>query len=83
VSIASGDRVKVIGVPPGIRDKDDLRTKSLLEECVGHIFEVIEVENVEGLRPPLVRLDVGGVLGKRSWEDTIWIEPDFVELVSE
>ncbi len=83
LSIAFGDRVEVIRVPPGIHDKDDLNTKSVFEKYVGHIFDVIEVENVEGLGTILVRLDVGDILGKQSWEDTIWIEPDFVELVSE
>jgi hypothetical protein len=78
-----GDRVKVIGVPPGVRDpKDDkeLATRSLCEKCLGEVFKIQGLENVEGLSYPLIKLDVGHVLGKQSWQETIWIEPEFVEL---
>jgi hypothetical protein len=78
-----GDRVKVIGIPPDVHDsKDDkgLATRSLFEKCLGKVFQIQALESVEGLTFPLVKLDVGHVLGKQSWEDTIWIEPEFVEL---
>jgi len=81
-TIKAGDRVKVIGVPANLHDKNDLRTRSLFEKWVGAAFEVLGFEYAEGLDVLLIRLDVGHVLGKKSWEDTIWIEPPFVEIVS-
>ena len=80
-TVKAGDRVKVIGVPPNLHGKD-LKTRSLFEKCVGAAFEVLGFEYAEGLDVPLIRLDVGHVRGKKSWEDTIWIEPQFVEIVS-
>jgi hypothetical protein len=79
-----GDSVKVIGVPPDVRDRNDdkeLATRSLCKKCLGEGFKIQALENVEGLSYPLIKLDVGHVLGKQSWEETIWIEPEFVELV--
>ena len=67
-TINTGERVKVIGVPPDLPDKNDLETRSLFEKCVGCEFEVMGLESVEGLRTPLIRLDVGSVFDKRSWE---------------
>jgi hypothetical protein len=78
-----GDKVKVVGIPPDVHDEDDLKTRSLFEKCMGKIFHVEGLEKVEGMDHPLVRLDVGHVVGKNSWEHTIWVEPEFVELTSE
>jgi hypothetical protein len=75
-----GDKVKVVGIPPDVHDHDDLKTRSLFEKCMGKVFQVEGLEKVEGLDHPLVRLDVGHVVGKNSWEHTIWVEPEFVEL---
>jgi hypothetical protein len=75
-----GDQVKVVGTPPGLKDDKELVTRSLFEKCVGRVFEVNALENVEGLEAPLIRLDVGAVLGVNPWEHTIWIEPEYVEL---
>lgn len=71
--------MKVIGVPPDLHDKNDLKSRTLFEKCVGRTFRVVALENVAGLNVPLIRLDVGHVLEGNSWEDTIWIEPQFVE----
>ena len=77
----AGDKVKVVRIPPDVHDDNELRTRALFEQCVGGVFEVVAIENVEGLDVPLLRLDVGHVVGKESWKDTIWIEPKYVELV--
>ena len=79
-----GDRVKVIGIPRDIQDSkddNDLATRSLFEKCLGGVFEIQALENVEGLDCPLLKLDVGQVLGKESYMETIWIEQEFVEPV--
>lgn len=78
-----GDKVKVVGIPPDVHDEDDLKTRSLFAKCIGKVFQVEGLEKVEGLDRPLVRLDVGHVVGKNSWEHTIWVEPEFVELALE
>lgn len=75
-----GDKVRIVGIPPGVRDEDDLKTRSLFESCLGKVFQVEGLDKVEGLEHPLVRLDVGHVVGKKPWEHTIWVEPEFVEL---
>jgi hypothetical protein len=77
----AGDRVKVVGIPPDVHDDVELRTRALFEKCVGGIFEVLALENVAGLDAPLLRLDVGQMVGAEPWEHTIWIEPNYAEVV--
>jgi hypothetical protein len=76
----AGDRVKLIGVPPNLRDEDDLRTLTLFEKCLGQSFVVAEMETVEGVPYPLAKLGVGHILGKETWEEVIWIEPGYLQL---
>jgi hypothetical protein len=76
-----GDSVRIIAVPPSLPE-NELKTRSLFEACVGRVFQVQAVEDVEGLDHTLIRLDVGETLGKNAWEHTIWIEPDFVEVAN-
>ena len=45
----AGDRVKLIGIPPNLRDQDDMLTLTLFEKCLGQSFVVAEMETVEGL----------------------------------
>jgi hypothetical protein len=76
----AGDRVKLIGIPTGLRDEDDLPTLTLFKKCLGQSFVVAEMEAVEGLPYQLARLDVGHVLGKQPWAHSIWVEPEYLEL---
>jgi hypothetical protein len=76
----AGDTVKLIGIPPGLQDDEDLQTRTLFEKCLGQTFVVIAVESVEGLSNPLAKLDVGHVLQEESWKHTIWVEPEYLEL---
>ncbi len=44
-----GDRVKVIGIPPDVRDRKDdkeLATRSLCEKCLGEVFKIQALEKV-------------------------------------
>jgi hypothetical protein len=68
----------LIGVPPKLRDDEDLQTRTLFEKCLGHRFVIVGLENVEGLPYALARLDVGHVLGEEAWRHTIWVEPEYL-----
>ncbi len=75
-----GDRVRLIGIPPGLRDEDDLQTQSLFEQCLGHIFTVIALDHVEGLPYPLVELHVGHIDGGEDFAQSIWVEPEYLQI---
>jgi hypothetical protein len=70
-----GDKVRVIQVPSFLPRDDRLNTRSLFELCVGRVFAIV------GFNGDLMELEVGGVLGKIPCMDSIWIEPEFVEIV--
>jgi len=67
-----GDRVRVTQIPP-ILPEDD--TRSLFGLCLGRVFPIV------GFKWNLLELEVGEVLGKPAYADSIWIEPEFVEIV--
>ena len=75
-----GDRVKLIGIPAGLKDDEDLQTRSLFERCLGGTFVVGGVETVEGLPHQLVQLDVGHVVGRAWYLETIWVEPEYLQV---
>jgi hypothetical protein len=75
-----GDRVTLIGIPPDVRDDQELRTRTLFEKCLGKTFTIIALENVDELRHPLIRLDVGHILGEPPYGQTIWIEPKYLRI---
>ena len=77
----AGDIVKLVGIPPNLSDEKDLPTRTLFEKCVGQVFVVDGVESVEGVPTPLARLDVGDVIGQEPWKQTIWVEPEYLQLV--
>jgi hypothetical protein len=73
-----GDCVVVIGVPNNLKDDLQLKTREVLEKCVGRSFPIIGFDQIEGADEPLVRLDIGEVTGHESYMETIWIEPQFL-----
>ena len=75
-----GDVVRLIGIPPGLSDDDELRTRSLFEECLGKSFRIVDLETVEGLSYKLVKLNVGHVLGRSDYLDSIWVEPEYLKI---
>jgi len=75
-----GDRVKLIGIPPNLRDEEDLNTHTLFEKCVGHTFPIIELETVEGLPYQLVKLHVGNIVGEPDFAHAIWVEPEYLQV---
>ena len=50
----------------------------LFEKCLGKTFAIAGLETVEGLPYPFVQLDVGDVLGKAAYLETIWVEPEYL-----
>jgi hypothetical protein len=75
-----GATVSLIGIPPGLSDDDELQTRSLFEKCLGRSFRIVELETVEGLSYKLVKLNVGHMLGKSDYLDSIWVEPEYLEI---
>ena len=75
-----GDSVKLIGVPPDLRDDEDLQTKTLFEKCLGRTFVVKAIDVIDGLPHPMVELHVGHVEGGDDFEQSIWVEPIYLEL---
>ena len=74
-----GDSVKLIGVPPDLRDDEDLKTKTLFEKCLGRTFVVKAIDTIDGLPHPMVELHVGHVEGGEDFEQSIWVEPQYLE----
>ena len=81
----AGDMVRLIGIPPDVHnsaDPDDgLQTRTLFEKGLGKVFRIEELEHPEAIERPLARLDVGHVLGKEPYLDTIWVESEYLEVV--
>jgi hypothetical protein len=70
-----GDRVRVLTVPPDLQE-GKLNTRSLFKLCVGRTFSIV------GFQGNLLELEVGEVLSKEPCMDSIWIEPEHVEIVA-
>jgi hypothetical protein len=71
-----GDRVRIIHVPPDLPEDERLKTRSLFELCVGRVFPIFAFNDAGWLE-----LEVGELLGKDPCMDSIWIEPEFCEIV--
>lgn len=70
-----GDLIRIVKVTAGLRDDDDLRTKTLFDHCLGKTFPIA------GIDANRIELHVGEVFGKPSHIHSIYIEPEFVEVV--
>ena len=75
-----GDKVRVIGIPEGLAD-NDMQTKLVFELCLGRIFPIENLKQVEGLPYKLAELFVGEVVGEADYMHSIWVEPEFLEVV--
>jgi len=74
-----GDKVRLIGIPPDANDDETLQTRTLFEKCLGKTFAIAGLETVEGLPYQLVQLEVGDVVGKDAYLETIWVEPEYLQ----
>ena len=71
-----GDTVRVVTIPPDLPE-GEIHTRSLFERCLGQSFPII------GIEADLLELHVGEVLGKPPHMDSIWIEPEYVEILAD
>jgi hypothetical protein len=74
-----GDKVRLIGIPPLPHHDENMQTRTLFEKCLGQTFTIAGFKTVEGLPYELVQLDVGHILGKASYLETIWVEPEYLK----
>lgn len=70
-----GSKVRVIGIPEGLKDDPDFPTRSTFAKCIGSEFIVAGFNDVV-----MAELDISAVNG--SVGETVWIEPEFLELIS-
>lgn len=70
-----GDMVRITGVPEGLEDYPDFPTKSTFERCLKRKFLLAGFNDV-GMAEIVIESVTGSV------GETIWIEPQFLELVS-
>src|SRR4029077_7941376 len=71
------DKIRVIGIHPKVVDTEEFKTRTILETCVGRTFQI------KGFQKDWAEIHVGRFVGRRSWEETIWIEPEYMELVKQ
>jgi hypothetical protein len=76
----AGDTARLVGIPPNVRDDEELQTRTLFKKCLVRSFVIAAVEAFEGVPFPLARIDVGHVVGKEPWQHTIWVESEYLEL---
>lgn len=69
-----GDKVRMLAAPPDLPE-GELNTQSLFKLCIGQRFSIV------GFQGRLLELEVGEILGKKPCMDSIWIEPEYVELI--
>jgi hypothetical protein len=80
MTVKAGDIVRLIAIPPGVKDDEVMQTRTLFERCLGKSFTIAGFEIVEGLPYKLVKLDVGHILGKAEYLETILVEPEYLQL---
>jgi hypothetical protein len=71
-----GSKVRVIGTPDGLEDYPDFPSKSTFIKCVGREFVIADFNEFG-----MAELDISSVTG--SVGETIWIEPQFLEPISD
>jgi hypothetical protein len=89
--IKVGDQVRLLDVPPAVLampdEQDDMGTRAIFEQCVGHVFIVRGIET--GETPAPVELwvhdgedDQRERDGESMESHHIWVEEGFLEIVS-
>jgi len=70
-----GDKVRVLTIPAGLPE-NSIQTRSLFQMCLGRVFPMV------GFQGNLLQLEVGAILRKEPCMDSIWIEPEHVEVIA-
>jgi hypothetical protein len=79
-AIRVGDSVRVVGIPPevpkyeSLPSTEEMQTKEVFDRCLGRTFRI------EAFDENRVELLVGSVMKRPAYEETIFLEPEFVEL---
>ena len=74
-----GDLVRVVKIPPALSNSAGIDTPGVFERALGKTFRVDTISQHGHLELVVAER----MLSKSTYEsDTIWIEPEFVELVS-
>ena len=76
----AGDTVTLVGIPPGLRDDEELQTQTLFQKCLGRSFVISAIESFEGVPFPLAEIEVGHIIGKEPWEHSIWVELEYLRV---
>ena len=71
-----GSRVRLVGVPEGLSNDPDLPTRATFERCLGQEFAIAGFNDIG-----MAELNVECATG--IWGETIWVEPEFLELVND
>jgi hypothetical protein len=72
-AVKTGDRVRFIKIPESITCND---LKRVFEQCIGHVFQVGAVSDM------LVDLEVGERFGRESYMESIYVEHDCIEVIT-
>ena len=73
MNVKSGDRVRLIKIPDDIVDNE---LKKIFEQCVGHVFPVGDVTD------SLVDLEIGELFDRESYMESIYVEHDCIEVIT-
>ena len=73
--IKIGNTVKLIGIPKALPDAPDHPSESVFRKCLGHEFQVVGFNDYD-----MAELIVESATG--SVGETIWVEPQFLVVVS-
>jgi hypothetical protein len=80
-----GDKVRLIGISPRVKDDGRFKTRTILRKCLGRTFTVKGFQ-ADGARlcnsfrtGCWVELDIGEVIP--GCLDSIWVEPEFLRLM--
>jgi hypothetical protein len=71
-----GDRIRVLGFHSSIVDTKEIKTRTILGPCVGRVFSITDVQK------DWAAMEVGKFVGRPAWQETIYIQPERMELVS-
>jgi hypothetical protein len=80
-----GDKICLVRVPPGVKDDAEFKTRTILTKCIGHVFTIMGFQgdggtfSARGSQDRWLELDMREAIPGAT--DTIWVEPDCVELV--
>jgi hypothetical protein len=74
--VKTGDTVRLIGVPANVPEGDAaLPTKARFQQCLGREFVIAGFNEIGW-----AELEIHSVTGSEG--ETIWVEPEFLELLS-